>query len=104
MAKFYGAVGYANPVQVKPGVWKDEIIERTYSGDLLQNTQMYQTADKVNDDINVANKISIVADPYAYQNFKLLRYVEFMGAKWKITKVEVLRPRLILTVGGVYNG
>ena len=32
-----------------------------------------------------------------------MRYVEFMGAKWKISSVEVQYPRLILTVGGVYN-
>ena len=54
--------------------------------------------------INVANEISIVADPFANQNFHTMLYVEFMGTKWKITNVEVKRPRLTLTLGGVYNG
>lgn len=104
MAKFYGVIGYVILAEVKPGVWKEQITERKYSGDLTRNTRQLQTADKLNDDINVANEISIVADPFAYQNFHTMQYVEFMGAKWKISKVEVLYPRLILTIGGVYNG
>lgn len=103
MAKFYGVIGYAVPVETKPGVWKEQITKREYSGDLARNIRQLQPADKLNDDINVANEISIVADPFAYQNFHSMRYVEFMGAKWKISKVEVQYPRLILTVGGVYN-
>jgi len=104
MAKYYGAIGYAETVETKPGVWKEQITERMYSGDLLRNTSRFQNADKLNDDINIANDISIIADPYARNNFHLMRYVEFMGTKWKITNVEVQYPRLILTVGGLYNG
>lgn len=104
MAKFYGAVGYAETVETKPGVWTEQITERKYSGDLIRNTRRLQTADKLNDDITVSNEISIIADPYAYSNFHSMRYVEFMGAKWKIDNVEVQYPRLILTIGGVYNG
>lgn len=104
MAKWYGPIGYAETVEIRPGVHKDVITERMYSGDLLQNSRSLQSSDQLNDDINVANKISIIADPFAYQNFHSMKYVEFMGAKWKITKVEVNHPRLILTVGGVYNG
>lgn len=104
MGKFYGLIGYAETVETAPGVYEEQITERSYSGDLIQNTRSLNPSDQLNDDINIANKISIVADPYAYQKFHSMRYVEFMGAKWKISKVEVLRPRLILTVGGVYNG
>lgn len=104
MAKWYGVIGYAELVETKPGVWKEQITERSYYGDLIRNTRSLQTADQLNDNINVANEISIVADPFANQNFHAMRYVEFMGAKWKISRVEVQRPRLILTIGGVYNG
>jgi hypothetical protein len=103
MAKFYGVIGYAETVETKPGVWKEQITERTYYGDLIRNTRRLQTTDQLNDNINVANEISIVADPFANENFHSMRYVEFMGAKWKITNVEVQYPRLILTIGGVYN-
>jgi hypothetical protein len=100
MAKFFGKIGYAVSKDVRPGVWDGEITEREYFGDLIRNTSRYQTSDKLNDDINISNEISIVADPFAYQNFHAMRYVEFMGEKWKISSVEVQYPRLILTVGG----
>lgn len=104
MAKFYGAIGYAVTEETKPGVWMEKITERMYYGDLTRNTRKLQSTDQLNDNINVANEISIVADPFANENFHSMKYVEFMGAKWKITSVEVQYPRLILTVGGVYNG
>lgn len=104
MAKYYGVIGYAESIETSPGVYKDQVTERMYFGDLLQNARSLNSSENLNDDINVANKISIVADPFAYDNFHSMKYVEFMGAKWKISKVEVQRPRLILTIGGVYNG
>lgn len=103
MAKFYGVIGYADTVETKPGVWKPTETRREYFGDLLRNTGRRESSGQVNDNLTIANEISIVADPYARQNFHSMRYVEFMGAKWKITGVEVQYPRLILTIGGVYN-
>lgn len=104
MAKFYGPIGYAVTEETTPGVWEEKITERIYYGELVRNTKKLQTADQLNDNINVANEISILADPFASENFHRMKYVRFMGAKWKITSVEVQYPRLRLTVGGVYNG
>ena len=104
MAKCYGVIGYAVTKETAPGVWTEEIAEQSYYGDLTRNMRRLQDSGDLNDDINVANEISIVADPYANANFHSMRYVAFMGAKWKISKVEVQYPRLILTLGGVYNG
>mgnify|MGYP003475670747 CR=1 FL=1 len=103
MAKFYGAIGFAVTEESSPGVYKETIEERNYYGDLIRNTRRLQTSDKLNDDINVANEISIISDPYANQNFHAIRYVEFMGSKWKVSSVEVSYPRLILTLGGLYT-
>lgn len=105
MGKWYGTIGYAMSTEVSPGVWDDVITERNYFGDIVRNTSRWSTSsDSTNDDLNIDNRISIVADPFAYQNFQSMKYVEYMGAKWKISKVEVSHPRLILNVGGVYNG
>ncbi|MDO5785270.1 MAG: hypothetical protein Q4P20_09445 [Eubacteriales bacterium] len=104
MAKFCGKIGYAETVETEPGLWEENITEKPYYGDLIQNARKLQNSGGVNDDINLANKISIVADPYAINHFYSMRYVEFMGAKWKISNVDVQYPRLILTVGGVWNG
>ena len=104
MSKFYGAIGFAETVETDPGVWEEKIVEHSYSGDLIRNTRRLQSSSNtVNDNIEVSNEISIVADPYAEQNFYAIRYAVFMGVKWKITNVEVNYPRLILTMGGLYN-
>ncbi len=105
MAKFYGKIGYSETKEVTPGVWEEDITEREYSGDLLRNVNKFQSSERLNDNINISNEVSIVADPYARDNFHLMRYVRFdmADAKWKIISVEVQYPRLILTIGGVYN-
>ena len=104
MAKYYGKIGYATSEEVKPGVWKKRITEREYFGDVIRNTRRLQSSGNLNDNIIVSNEISIVADPFANENFHSMLYVEFMGAKWKMSNVEVQYPRLILTIGEVYNG
>lgn len=103
MAKFYGVIGYAKTEETKPGVWTETITERQHSGEIVRNTRKLQSSTQLNDNVNVANDVSIVSDPFADENFHAMRYVEFMGTKWKITNVEVQYPRLILTIGGVYN-
>lgn len=105
MAKFYGPIGYSVSTEVRPGVWKDTIEERNYYGDLIRDTSRWTASqDSTNDDLTINNQISIVADPFAENNFHSMKYVRFMGANWKITSVEPRFPRLILSVGGVYNG
>lgn len=104
MAKYYGPIGYAESVETKPGVWQELITERKYYGDVIRNTRRLQSDGKVNDDIVISNEISIVADPYAIEHFHSMRYVEFMGTKWKVSNVDVRYPRLILTLGVLWNG
>ena len=104
MGKFYGSIGYAETVEPSPGVWVAQITERNYYGDVNRDSRRLQSANQLNDNINVSSEISIVADPYAYNHFHSMRYVEFMGAKWKVSTVEPKPPRLILTLGGLYNG
>lgn len=104
MAKFYGVIGFAVTAETKPGAWEPSITDRPYYGDTIRNTRRLQSTEQLNDNINVANEISILADPFANENFYSMQYIEFMGAKWKITNVEVQYPRLILTIGGLYNG
>ena len=105
MAKFYGKIGYIDSVETSPGVWEEQITEFNYYGDVIRNTRRLQSADKLNDDINIANEFSIVADPYAMNHYYSMKYIEFAGTKWKISNVDASSyPRLILSVGGLYNG
>lgn len=105
MAKFYGEIGYAETADgTSNGIWVEHITRRNYYGDLIRNSRRLESSSNINDNINISNQISIIADPYANENFHAMRYAEFMGTKWKIVSVEVQYPRLILTLGGVYNG
>jgi hypothetical protein len=103
MSKFYGRIGFAVNTEIRPGVWDDSIVAYNYFGDWTRNTSHTQTSETLPDSINISNELSIVANPFARENFHKMRYVEYMGAKWKITNVELQYPRLILTIGGVYN-
>lgn len=102
--KFYGPVGYGFTEETAPGVWVASIVEYPYYGDVIRNSRKLDTGDKVNDDISVGNSISIVADAYANDHFFAMKYVKWAGVLWKISTVEVESPRLILRLGGVYNG
>lgn len=103
MAKFYGNIGYGVSSEISPGVWDTAVTIRPYFGDVNKLSRRLDSTNEVNDDITISNEISILADPFAYENFHTMKYVEYMGVKWKITKVEVKYPRLILVTGGVYN-
>lgn len=106
MSKFAGSVGYVTQAQeVSPGVWSEAgYLERKLKGDVLAQTKHQDTDTKVNDNITLSNRVSIVADKYAYSNYQDIRYVIMDGSKWKVTSIEVARPRLILTLGGAWNG
>lgn len=104
MAKFFGEVGYAHSVEVRPGVWKDVITERKYYGDEVRPTRRLDEVEKVNFDISTNTSLSIMADAYANENFFAIRYVKWVGVRWTVTSVDPMRPRLLLRLGGVYNG
>lgn len=104
MARFYGKVGYAVPTNPVPGVWSDEITERAYYGDVLNDVRSLSASEKVNDDVRMQTRISIVADKYALGNYLQIKYVEWAGSLWTVTSVDAERPRLVLSLGGVYDG
>ena len=104
MSKWFGKIGYAIQKESEPGIWEEEIIERDYYGDLLTDNRKRQSNNNVLDEITLSNMVSIIADPFAYNNCSCMAYAEIMGARWKISEIEVKPPRLNLTIGGVYNG
>ena len=104
MNKWYGNVGFADCVETEPGIWEDEIVEHPYYGDVLRKSRTLQNGSDMNDDIIINVQISIVADSYATQNIYAMRYVEFHGTNWEIESAEPQFPRIILTLGGKYNG
>lgn len=106
MARFFGEVGYGESIETPSdsGVWTDVITEAEYYGDVIRNTRKLNSGESLNDDISVSNSISIVADDYAFAHFFKIKYVRWSGVLWTVTDVEVKNPRLILSLGSVYNG
>lgn len=104
MNKFYGPIGYIRQKEVSPGVWNNVVEERLYRGDILQNTRRWQASEFKNDDLTISNKLSIIADIFACENASSIRYAIWNGVRWKVDNIEIQRPRLILTLGEVYNG
>lgn len=101
--RWYGKIGYATSIETSPGVWKDKITDKYYRGEIIRNSSRWNNSNSINGDLTVSNQISILSDPYIIGNFQNIRYVEFMGTLWKVTDVAVQYPRLVLTLGGVYN-
>lgn len=106
MGRYYGRVGYSETVETFEGsrVWVDKITERKYYGEVIQYRTRWQNGTSLNDDLKPSTTIEILADEYAYEHFSRIRYIEWMGDLWKVTDVAPRRPRLVLTLGGEYNG
>lgn len=104
MAKFHGKIGVVKAEETAPGVFQQVATEKVYKGDILRSSQNWQQSEKVNDDITINNRFSIVADTFLFENLQFVRYIVWQGSKWKVTSFDIERPRLILNIGGVYNG
>lgn len=102
--RFFGKVGYQIETEISDSVWQPSTVEKPYFGDVLRNNTRRDSGDTIDDEININNRISIVADPFAFQNFQNMKYVEWLGQLWNIKSAELQPPRIILEVGGVYNG
>lgn len=102
--KFYGNVGFAIQEETAPDVWQEQLTKRPYRGDVIRRRRKWGNGDNLNSEFSIENEISIVADDYISKNISLIRFVEWMGTSWNVRSVDVQYPRLILTLGGVYNG
>lgn len=104
MSKWYGKIGYVETVETDHGIWETTTTERPYYGETTRLMTSFQTSGEVNDDVKLTNELSIVADPFAFEHFHAIRYAIFGGVKWKVQSVTPQHPRLLLNIGGVYNG
>lgn len=102
--KYFGRVGFVKYEESSPGVWRTIVTEKKYRGDVLQNRANINPSDSVSDELRLSNRISIICDSFAIENFQWIKYIEYLGTMWIVSLAEVQRPRVILTMGGVYNG
>lgn len=103
--KYSGKIGFwFDDVEIRPGVYKNQIVEKDYTGDIQRSMQHWQSGEQVNDKLRVNNSISIIADLYLQENLSSIKYVAFMGTRWKVTSIDVKYPRVVLEMGDVWNG
>lgn len=103
MGVFYDKIGFVETVTKTPGVWISEYIEKEYPGVISRLSRRWQRTDKINSDIDVNLVLSLIMDDYVEKHVDAIRYVVYNGVKWSVTNIEIDRPRITLTVGGVYN-
>ncbi len=104
MARFYGPVGYGLDKDMGGSVFVTDVQEVNYYGDVRRNARRLDSGEYLNDNLIANVIVSIVADDFAIENFQYIRYVLWNGTRWKVTMIDVQWPRLILTIGGIYNG
>lgn len=106
MGKFYGKIGYMIPIETAPGVWRTDVsvTEKPVYGNVLKGDSKWVASSELNDNLKISARISVIADAFAIQHFSRIVYCEWMGVKWKVIEIKPSRPRLILTLGGEYNG
>lgn len=103
--KYAGKIGFVKNVDKGNGIWESEITEKTYIGDVVRNTANWKANEgSINDDIAINNQLSILVDPYAFENFQYMKYIEWMGSLWNIGSIEINYPRVLISIGGIYNG
>lgn len=103
MARYYGAIGFTSTSEEAQGVWVETITERYYFGDVKKDFSKRNNNNVINDSVSVDIQISIMGDFVAFNSISEMKYITYNGSKWNITNVEVVRPRLVISIGGISN-
>jgi hypothetical protein len=109
MARFTGLVGYVTQEESVPGVWSQSETPKMMKGDIIRqsitNGKGDRVADsgKVNDDVSLGHRVSLIGDAYAFANCFNMKWVQINGIKWSISSIEMQRPRIIVSLGGMWN-
>ena len=104
MNKARETIGFGITQNESPGVFSEKIVERKYYVDKIFDSRKYDQNNSINGSIDLSNKFSIVCDPFARENYLNMRYITWMGVKWRISTITVDYPRLTLSVSGEFNG
>lgn len=105
MNRFFGKIGFCyQESEEGSDIVTERVVLKTYRGDLLKSNRKWETAEQIIDQFNISNRVSIMADPYSLDNLYAIKFVILHGKAWKITDAEIQYPRIILSIGGLWNG
>lgn len=103
MARYSGLVGYVTQEETVPGVWSPVENPRTMKGEIIRQSSTNPDHGKINSDISLNHRVSLWGDAYAFDSYYAIKWIQIDGRKWEVTSVEIKRPRIIVTVGGLWN-
>lgn len=78
----------------------DEVVVR---GE-LRNVQASWSQQSMNDTVRARHVLSVVTPEKSTIDFNAVVYVVWFNQKWTVTSIQYKRPRVELTLGGLYNG
>ena len=107
MARFYGKIGFEIEQQeTEPGIYEPaSMIEKPYFGTYVRNTRRWESSSEgINNDLKLNTQISILCDVYMTEHWPAIKYAQINGVNWKVDSIEIKRPRVLLMLGGEWNG
>lgn len=104
MTRFRGNIGLnRGPVETSPGIFEQLIEDVEVVGNLLSLGFRWPEVG-MQDSLSAKHILSIITPEDESVDFNEVVYVEWNGRKWNVNSIEYKRPRINLTLGGLYNG
>jgi len=104
MTRFWGNIGINRGTQTTaPGIIENVIEEMKVKGE-IRNVKASWSQQAMNDGIRMQHLLSVVTPEDSEIDFNEVVYIVWQGRKWAVTSIQYNRPRVELTMGGLYNG
>ena len=104
MTKFRGSIGTnRGPEETSPGIFEPIIEEFEVTGE-IRNIGARWPRHEQGDSVSARHVLSIVTPESSIIDFTEVVYVIWQTRKWSVVSIEYKRPRVELSLGGLYNG
>jgi hypothetical protein len=104
MARYWGVIGInRGPVQTSPGILTPKIEEVQVSGEMRQERLNWPQAG-MREGLSARHVLSVITPEDSDIDFTEAVYISWQGRKWSVTSIQYKRPRVELSLGGIYSG
>ncbi len=104
MAKFWGTIGInRGAIEGEPGILTPNIEEVQVAGNMRLEGARWRNHE-LGDSVTARHVLSIVTLEDSTINFAEAVYISWQNQKWSVVAIKYIRPRIELTLGGLYNG
>ncbi len=104
MTRFRGSIGInRGSVETSPGIFEPSIEELEVTGE-MRNPSARWPAHQQGGSVSARHALSIVTPEDSIVDYTEVVYVIWQSQKWSVVSIQYKRPRIELTLGGLYNG